>query len=197
VLSAQGITRGSGAPTAARLQRNCQVRRRSRRKSQGRLFSAATKKRTKPPLIPARPISPRPMPARVQTHDVSPTGSESKSEPQAAPAVPISPFVSENDVRRAMTRSEKIFIGPKTILTHRLVTWVWNTKCSLKPRLARSGDSPALFRFDFLICTSLICSFAGDITSLSFTKERARISRTERLSLIRALFELAPITNMI
>jgi hypothetical protein len=42
------------------------------------------------------------------------------ASPQAAsgkPAVQISVFVSENDVRRAMTRSEKIFIGPKTILT--------------------------------------------------------------------------------
>jgi acetaldehyde dehydrogenase (acetylating) len=38
-------------------------------------------------------------------------------EPAARPAVEVSPFVSENDVRRAMTRSEKIFIGPKTILT--------------------------------------------------------------------------------
>ena len=40
-----------------------------------------------------------------------------KSETPSKPAVEISPFVSENDVRRAMTRSEKIFIGPKTILT--------------------------------------------------------------------------------
>jgi acetaldehyde dehydrogenase (acetylating) len=40
-----------------------------------------------------------------------------KSEAPAKPAVQISVFVSENDVRRAMTRSEKIFIGPKTILT--------------------------------------------------------------------------------
>ncbi len=40
-----------------------------------------------------------------------------KAEPPLTPAVTISPFVSENDVRRAMTRSEKIFVGPKTILT--------------------------------------------------------------------------------
>jgi acetaldehyde dehydrogenase (acetylating) len=33
------------------------------------------------------------------------------------PNVEISPFVSENDVRQAMTHSKKIFIGPKTILT--------------------------------------------------------------------------------
>jgi acetaldehyde dehydrogenase (acetylating) len=38
-------------------------------------------------------------------------------KPTAKPAVEIAPFVSENDVRRAMTRSEKIFVGPKTILT--------------------------------------------------------------------------------
>jgi hypothetical protein len=39
------------------------------------------------------------------------------AEAHPKPAVQISAFVSENDVRRAMTRSEKIFIGPKTILT--------------------------------------------------------------------------------
>ena len=36
---------------------------------------------------------------------------------KSKPASEISAFVSENDVRRALTRSEKIFIGPKTILT--------------------------------------------------------------------------------
>ena len=35
----------------------------------------------------------------------------------AKAAIEIQVFVSENDVRRAMTRSEKIFIGRKTILT--------------------------------------------------------------------------------
>jgi hypothetical protein len=35
----------------------------------------------------------------------------------AKSATEILAFVSENDVRRAMTRSEKIFIGRKTILT--------------------------------------------------------------------------------
>jgi hypothetical protein len=35
----------------------------------------------------------------------------------AKAAVEIQVFVSENDVRRAMTRSEKIYIGRKTILT--------------------------------------------------------------------------------
>ena len=40
-----------------------------------------------------------------------------KPEPVAKIAIEIQMFVSENDVRRAMTRSEKIFIGRKTILT--------------------------------------------------------------------------------
>ncbi len=34
-----------------------------------------------------------------------------------APQVKVSDFVSENDVRMAITRQEKIFIGPKTIVT--------------------------------------------------------------------------------
>ena len=39
------------------------------------------------------------------------------SRAPAPPPVNVVSFVSENDVRRAMTRSQKIFIGPKTILT--------------------------------------------------------------------------------
>jgi hypothetical protein len=41
----------------------------------------------------------------------------SPSPKPATRSVEISEFVSENDVRQAMTRSQKIFIGPKTILT--------------------------------------------------------------------------------
>ena len=40
-----------------------------------------------------------------------------KPDPSPKAAIEIQVFVSENDVRRAMTRSEKIFIGRKTILT--------------------------------------------------------------------------------
>jgi acetaldehyde dehydrogenase (acetylating) len=50
-----------------------------------------------------------------------PVATAQVSTPAAAkPAVPatnVSPFVTEGDVRRAVTRGEKIFIGPKTILT--------------------------------------------------------------------------------
>src|SRR5207245_10417382 len=34
-----------------------------------------------------------------------------------SPPVTVSPFVSETDVRQAITRQQKIFIGPKTIVT--------------------------------------------------------------------------------
>ncbi|HUK31879.1 MAG TPA: aldehyde dehydrogenase family protein [Candidatus Acidoferrum sp.] len=49
----------------------------------------------------------------------SASSSSATKTPEPAPkiAVEIQGFVSENDVRRAMTRSEKIFIGRKTILT--------------------------------------------------------------------------------
>ena len=47
-----------------------------------------------------------------------PTLAEAPSNPpNGAPAIEASPFVSENDVRRALARSAKIFIGPKTIVT--------------------------------------------------------------------------------
>jgi acetaldehyde dehydrogenase (acetylating) len=43
--------------------------------------------------------------------------SSSSAAKPAATATNVSPFVTEGDVRRAVTRGEKIFIGPKTILT--------------------------------------------------------------------------------
>jgi acetaldehyde dehydrogenase (acetylating) len=54
--------------------------------------------------------------------ETQPAESAGQSSPrpkpeEPAPAVIVSVFVSENDVRRAMTRNEKIFIGRKTILT--------------------------------------------------------------------------------
>jgi len=48
---------------------------------------------------------------------VKPAAEPVAPKPSQPPAIQVSPFVSENDVRRAITRGEKIFIGPKTILT--------------------------------------------------------------------------------
>jgi len=47
----------------------------------------------------------------------SPAPSVSASSALLKPEVKVSAFVSENDVRAAITRQEKIFIGPKTIVT--------------------------------------------------------------------------------
>jgi hypothetical protein len=56
-------------------------------------------------------------PAEAAGSSVSIPGAAKKSDPQVTAAIEVQVFVSENDVRRAMTRSEKIFIGRKTILT--------------------------------------------------------------------------------
>jgi hypothetical protein len=54
------------------------------------------------PLLVARPV----------------TAPAAPSPPQNSPqSIKVAPFVSESDVRLALTRQEKIFIGPKTIVT--------------------------------------------------------------------------------
>ncbi len=44
-------------------------------------------------------------------------GTPPRAASPAEPRVDVSPFVSETDVRSAITRQQKIFIGPKTIVT--------------------------------------------------------------------------------
>jgi hypothetical protein len=104
VLSAQGITRGSGAPTTAWAAKELPSPSSIAAEFAGRLFSVSAK-----PKDEAHGTS--------AAANLSLAATAPKSEPQPVPAMAISPFVSENDVRRAMTRSEKIFVGPKTILT--------------------------------------------------------------------------------
>ncbi|MFY9585464.1 MAG: hypothetical protein WAR21_13340, partial [Candidatus Acidiferrales bacterium] len=55
-----------------------------------------------PPAIPAAPAA-------------SPAAAGAPTPPKTE--INISTFVSETDVRSAITRQEKIFIGPKTIVT--------------------------------------------------------------------------------
>ena len=108
VLEAQGIARGSGASAPAQqpahaakpLPSPAEVA----AEIAGRFFGPTVS--AKEPVAAAAPAPPPNSPR------IAPTQAGS-----AKPAVQISVFVSENDVRRAMTRSEKIFIGPKTILT--------------------------------------------------------------------------------
>jgi acetaldehyde dehydrogenase (acetylating) len=62
--------------------------------------------------LPAAAVS-EPVPAAT----TQPSPSVSSTSVAEAPTIEVCAFVSENDVRMAITRSEKIFIGPKTIVT--------------------------------------------------------------------------------
>lgn len=123
VLATEGLERGSGWP-----------------KNVSAPQAAATQESAKPapsPLSIAAEIAGRVFGSQPQRKDgrgstavqdrVLPPGNlaavppapvvEKKASPASNAAAPIQVFVSENDVRRAITRSEKIFIGRKTILT--------------------------------------------------------------------------------
>ena len=118
VLAAQGIVRGSGTSKIASASPALPAAKEIRNPSSiaaeiaNRVFGSAAKTGAAtasavPPAAGDAGAAQTPAPIAVVA----------KPESAVKPAVEISPFVSENDVRRAMTRSEKIFIGPKTILT--------------------------------------------------------------------------------
>ena len=112
VMASHGIARGSGATKSAPVAKELPSPSAVAAEIAGRLFGSSG--RPKPDAVanfsPASSSSSNVEPS-------TPSAPPPKSETPPKPAVEISPFVSENDVRRAMTRSEKIFIGPKTILT--------------------------------------------------------------------------------
>ncbi len=118
VLASQGIARGSGVPKFPPALAPAPVA----------VATAAPQVSIAAPMELATPCSiaaeiadrffgslAKPMRECLISH--VPVVAAKKSEPPAKAAIEIQVFVSENDVRRAMTRSEKIFIGRKTILT--------------------------------------------------------------------------------
>jgi len=112
VMASHGIARGSGATKSAPVAKELPSPSAVAAEIAGRLFGSSG--RPKPDAVANF------SPASSSSSNVEPSTPSTpppKSEAPPKPAVEISPFVSENDVRRAMTRSEKIFIGPKTILT--------------------------------------------------------------------------------
>ncbi len=112
VMAAHGIARGSGAPKTLPAAKELPSPSAVAAEIVGRLFDFAGRTKAEP----AANYSPGDSnTAKVEAP--APFAISPKSETTGKPVVEISPFVSENDVRRAMTRSEKIFIGPKTILT--------------------------------------------------------------------------------
>jgi acetaldehyde dehydrogenase (acetylating) len=112
VMAAHGIARGSGAPKAVPAANELPSPSAVAAEIGDRLFGSPRRPQAEP-AANASTVSPIKPKAEVPIPSAFPPKSESPSKP----AIEISPFVSENDVRRAMTRSEKIFIGPKTILT--------------------------------------------------------------------------------
>lgn len=116
VLAAQGIARGSGVPSPDSSAEAAPTELPSpasiAAELAGRLFGPSAKTKAEAtenstataPDVPAFAAAP-------------PTAVAKLPEPPTKAAVEVQVFVSENDVRRAMTRSEKIFIGRKTILT--------------------------------------------------------------------------------
>jgi hypothetical protein len=128
VLAAQGIARGSGTPAPVPAPVPSAAPKESPSPSSiaaeiaDRLFGSSTKKGDAVPPGECPPEGGR-YTGSAQSAKASGAAApivgvsvvEKKSDPPAAAAIQV--FVSENDVRRAMTRSEKIFIGRKTILT--------------------------------------------------------------------------------
>jgi len=125
VLAAQGIARGSGAPksmpapapTPAPASKEIASPSSIAAEIADRFFKSAAKAKPEgdEPPSPAS-SSVRQVANAPAAFTLAPSAAK-KPEPPAKLAVEIQVFVSENDVRRAMTRSEKIFIGRKTILT--------------------------------------------------------------------------------
>ena len=123
ILSAQGIARGSGMPglvpeppplAAAKVLAGPSS---IAAEIAARFFGSPTM-----PKIENADASPATSSSVTETAEASiPSalfpGAGKKPEPSAKAAIEIQVFVSENDVRRAMTRNEKIFISRKTILT--------------------------------------------------------------------------------
>ncbi|HTC61481.1 MAG TPA: aldehyde dehydrogenase family protein [Candidatus Saccharimonadales bacterium] len=124
VLAAQGIARGSGVPkplpvsaVAPRLTAaECAPKELDGAASiaaeiANRFFGVAAKNAASSGEVAAAKSCP-PKGGRY-----IPSETAKKAELPAKAAIEVQVFVSENDVRRAMTRSEKIYIGRKTILT--------------------------------------------------------------------------------
>jgi acyl-CoA reductase-like NAD-dependent aldehyde dehydrogenase len=125
VLAAQGIARGSGAPKASPASAPAAIPVEKELASPSsiaaeiadRFFGSSANPKTEIAHTSLAASSATSITAGAQVPAAAVPYAAKKSEPPAKAAIEIQVFVSENDVRRAMTRSEKIFIGRKTILT--------------------------------------------------------------------------------
>ncbi len=73
-----------------------------------------------PAEVAAQVVAEHVGPARTETVPYAPKAETKPAAPETKPAaaqIKVAEFVSENDIRMALARKEKIFIGPKTIVT--------------------------------------------------------------------------------
>jgi hypothetical protein len=129
MLAEQGIARGSGAPKSTLTPQSAAAPAVSpavktsaspstiAAEIADRLFGPSAKARAVNADGPSSTLSAATKSVSAPVALTAPPDSAMRPEPPAKVPVEIQVFVSENDVRRAMTRSEKIFIGRKTILT--------------------------------------------------------------------------------
>jgi acetaldehyde dehydrogenase (acetylating) len=121
VLSAQGIARGSGAPkfmpAPAPPAKESPSPSSIAAEIADRFFGSPAKPKAATADTSSAAASGTTKKTEAPVPSAPAPGAGEKLEPPAKTAIEIQVFVSENDVRRAMTRSEKIFIGRKTILT--------------------------------------------------------------------------------
>ncbi len=121
VLAAQGIARGSGAqksvPAPAPTDKQLTSPSSIAAEIADRFFGSSAKPKAKIADPASEAFSGTTKTAEAPVPSAPAADVAKKPEPPAKAAIEIQVFVSENDVRRAMTRSEKIFIGRKTILT--------------------------------------------------------------------------------
>jgi len=123
VLAAQGIARGSGAPKSTPAPVPATAAKELASPSSiaaeiaNRFFGSAAKPKAGAADTSSATSSLTTKTVEAPVPSTPAPDAGKRPEPPAKLPIEIQVFVSENDVRRAMTRSEKIFIGRKTILT--------------------------------------------------------------------------------
>jgi len=123
VLAAQGIARGSGAPKSTPAPVPSAAAKELASPSSiaaeiaNRFFGSAAKPKAGAADTSSATSSLTTKTVEAPVPSTPAPDAGKRPEPPAKLPIEIQVFVSENDVRRAMTRSEKIFIGRKTILT--------------------------------------------------------------------------------
>ncbi len=104
VFGARGIPRGGAGKENAP----------ARKASPAEVAARVVAERVGPPRAEAAAAASA---STAQKHETKPAVAAPAEMKPEAPKIKVAEFVSENDIRMALARKEKIFIGPKTIVT--------------------------------------------------------------------------------